>query len=483
MWRVIKVFLWFLALVAIPICAYGEELTFNSLYSKHIGLGAWALALASAIFAGALVYFTGGAAKPLVTQIATWIGQMAGLSGDAATGFGLALLGGGAAAGVNWSVSTTSAVMAALISFSGSVATEETIRRHSAEYDRAKLISAFAGMPAIPLPIETSGSVPYEATIKYLHDNYKNTALRSDRINQQVISSAIDQLERMKVQAMSDSRGMFLLAVLYQMRGKQGDCESCYSLCLNILELETAMGTKTNKLTAPIALKAVCALGMHHEEASSALGLFEDVVKIETSSVMVPLATAVFADRYVMREDVFNADGVIRLLEAGKGLEEKRIKDLYTMSLLTRYNLKLNEYWSGLELIYKKYRVPEKQEKVFPRQAVTRLYGKYMELTDHCGRMEKFVKTIDPKDHYWLQWWNKKEISRIQQALSNLEASFKRHRNNRKRALMYKDQLLGSTAPEKSAGLWLGLVSLLIVAFIIGLSLARLGNAPRKIYK
>jgi hypothetical protein len=426
-----------------PLGCPADELTFNSLYTKEIGIGSWVVAFASAIFAGALVYFSGGAAEPLIAQVATWIGSLAGLSGQAATNFGLALLGGGAAQGAQWGINATSAIMAALISFSGSMATEESLKRFNGGYDKSRLATAFAGLPVIPLPVDDSGSVAYETTIKYLHNNYKETSLRSDRANKEVISSAIDRLERMKVQSGSDSRAMVLLATLYQMRPEKGDCEKCFNLCQRTIDLERAKGTSVDKLTVPLALKAVCALGMPREIASTALGDFEKVVLAESGSVMVPVATAVFADRYSMREDIFSAKGVMKLLKAGSTLDEKRIRDLFTLCLLTRYNLKLNEYWSGLDLARRRLENEETKGPP-PVNSVKQMFSRYMELTAHCGAMVEYLKGISPEDHYWLTWWNKKEISRLQEALTSLEASFEKHKKNRDKAREYRDQILAA---------------------------------------
>lgn len=88
----------FLAMVSLPaISIAADQSTFESFY-KGSAVIYWTFGALLAIAGGAFIFFTGGAASPIVAGMGTWVGSMMGYSGIAATNAGLALLGGGSLA-------------------------------------------------------------------------------------------------------------------------------------------------------------------------------------------------------------------------------------------------------------------------------------------------------------------------------------------------------------------------------------------------
>lgn len=91
--------------------------------------------------------------------------------------------------------------------------------------------------------------------------------------------------------------------------------------------------------------------------------------------------------------------------------------------------------------------------------------------------MRTYLKSIDPSDHYWLEWWNRKEIDRLQEALAGLRASFEKHGQNADNARLRRDNIFDRIRSRGVDTLWLGLAGALVVIMIIAVSVAGLRPA------
>ncbi len=137
----------------------------------------WSGIALAAIGAGAAVYLSAGTLTPAVTSIGTWIGGMAGLSGAAATSYGLALMGGGSLAAGGLGVKGGAALLTVALSLSGSVASETaTLALEAGEKWAAAsgdLSRASASkLTTLPLPIVEFGPEEYRVAVRLIKGGY-----------------------------------------------------------------------------------------------------------------------------------------------------------------------------------------------------------------------------------------------------------------------------------------------------------------------
>ncbi|ATX81710.1 hypothetical protein Ga0123462_0841 [Mariprofundus ferrinatatus] len=173
--------------------ASSDGATFESLYktSSHIG---WIAAATLAAIAGAVIFFTGGTASPVVIGIGSWVGGMMGFSGIAATNAGLALLGGGSMASGGLGMLGGTALIVASLTFSTDIVMDYTVGRAINAYEYSNLIERSKGMTTLPPPKNKSGSETYKNALLVL-DNLDNKKAIQDNENQAILKVAIQQLK------------------------------------------------------------------------------------------------------------------------------------------------------------------------------------------------------------------------------------------------------------------------------------------------
>ena len=167
-----------------------EQATFAAFYVENSYVG-WIIAGAVALIAGAVIFFTGGTASPIVVGVGTWIGNMAGLSGIAATNYGLALLGGGSIISGGFGVIGGVAVLTTALTFSTEVVIDYTLSNVVSKYNYHKFVDDSKKMLTLPIPQNERGSDSYEDTIEYLKDNIKKKDTLFSNANQKVLEQAL----------------------------------------------------------------------------------------------------------------------------------------------------------------------------------------------------------------------------------------------------------------------------------------------------
>lgn len=197
----IKSLLWLIVVSActLPLQAadYG---TFESFYVVPLlSPWEWAAIIVGTIAVAAFTFVTfggGAAAAPAwMATVGSWIGSTAGLSGIAASNFGLALLGGGATAAGGLGVAGGVAVLIAATDLSVGVAGYATSVALE-QWDRAKYIEANKDMMTLPLPRNSNGGDAYEETMEYLEENYNKDKPISDAENQKILRQAANKLQK-----------------------------------------------------------------------------------------------------------------------------------------------------------------------------------------------------------------------------------------------------------------------------------------------
>ncbi len=206
--------------------AYASEFsTFEAFYKETSSIG-WLIAAIFAVIAAAVIYFTGGTASPIVVSIGTWIGNMMGLSGIAATNAGLALLGGGSIASGGFGIIGGVAVLTAALSFGTDVVIDFTAGKIISEYSYSRFAEQSKSMTTLPIPRNDDGTKSYKAAVKILVDDINSDEPISSNYNQRIIRKALRTLEKTDDSTFfSDKIGL----------GEKSKKESLYSLLYFLL--------------------------------------------------------------------------------------------------------------------------------------------------------------------------------------------------------------------------------------------------------
>jgi len=180
--------------------AYIESATFESFYDPSFNQSSsYSLVIAGvlALITGFAIFITGGTASPIILSIGSWLGAISsGLSGVAATNYGLALLGGGSIASGGFGVLGGASLLAAALTFTTEVIFDYTLDSVVNEYKYSRLIEQSKDLPSLPLPINISGSAIYENSIELLTDFDKNSPFSS--YNKKLIDKIIVRLNNNK---------------------------------------------------------------------------------------------------------------------------------------------------------------------------------------------------------------------------------------------------------------------------------------------
>jgi hypothetical protein len=170
-----------------------ETTDFSSFYKESLSIW-WAVAvLFSVIAVIGVIIGTGGTASPIVLSIGTWVGNLMGLSGVAATNAGLALLGGGSLASGGFGVLGGTVVLTAVFTFSQDVIIDYGFSKVYTEYKYHSFVNDSKNMTTIPLPKNTEGPDVYEKALVIL-ENIDKEAPYSSYENNLIINKAFDVL-------------------------------------------------------------------------------------------------------------------------------------------------------------------------------------------------------------------------------------------------------------------------------------------------
>jgi len=154
-------------------CFAGEVVTFESFYVPSHTIG-WILAGVGALIAGAVVFFTGGTASPIVVSIGTALGNAMGYAGAVATNVGLATLGGGAVAAGGLGMAGGAALLTVALTFSTEIVIDYGCTTAFHAYDQHKFIEASRTMATLPWPKNDDGPDPYENAFERLEKLQEN---------------------------------------------------------------------------------------------------------------------------------------------------------------------------------------------------------------------------------------------------------------------------------------------------------------------
>ncbi|MBV5330757.1 MAG: hypothetical protein JZU65_24510 [Chlorobium sp.] len=174
-----------------------ESATFEAFYKQSGSSIAWISAVVLAFIAAGTVFFTGGTASPIVVTIGTWIGNMMGLSGIAATNAGLALLGGGSIAAGGFGIAGGTLVLTAALSFGTDIVFDSAINDgvdlyHSYKYE--KFVEQSKSMSNLRVPVNEEGPKSYKETVIFLKEKIIEDQPISSNQNTETFNEGIERL-------------------------------------------------------------------------------------------------------------------------------------------------------------------------------------------------------------------------------------------------------------------------------------------------
>jgi hypothetical protein len=270
--------------------------SFKHFYTDSNIIG-WVVAAVVALVAGLVIFFTGGAASPIVVSVGTAIGNMAGLSGIAATNYGLALLGGGAVTAGGLGIAGGVALLTAALTFSTEVVINYAVSEIKSAYNYQKLVEQSRTLAILPPPQRTSGPEPYENSLEIL-EGFKKEQPHFSNANQAIFRKAIvaaymhvndpDQEDLLQIQT--------LLAYLYLATNQ-------YKLAVRHAEIAIHTARQLNfKSTLPAFIYAIGVLYQESMDFSDVnKNYFQHSVLAEPKNDLIPLVFSIYTSHIELR--------------------------------------------------------------------------------------------------------------------------------------------------------------------------------------
>jgi len=323
--------------------AYSAEVaTFEAFYKKSSVIG-WIVFAAFAIIAAATIYFTVGTASPIVTTIGTWIGNIAGLSGIAATNYGLALLGGGSIASGGFGIAGGMALLTLALEFSTGIAIDYAVNEIDSRYSYSKFVEQSKKMITLPLPQNDYGPDMYEEVFENL-DKINSEEGYASNYNQQIIQNAILRMDSFSMNELRDNRERIkvnsLYALLYFLVYDYHRAKEYADISIRLARIEQI------KRSLPAFIFAVSSLYEDKFDFNDITeNYFRYSVLAEPDNKLIPLMFAVYLDRLIGRyqDGSLNESAFRKVLYIA---DEDSIKEY----LPTNLTLVLARYFMGLKI-------------------------------------------------------------------------------------------------------------------------------------
>jgi hypothetical protein len=330
-----------LVVAASPIYA-GEVATFESFYTESGGFGFWGVLIgfSLAFIAGAVIFFSGGTASPIVVSIGTYVGTMMGYSGVVATNAGLALLGGGAIAAGGFGMVGGATIITAALTFGTEMVFDYTINTAVTAYSQAQFVEQSKEMVTLPLPRNTDGSDIYEDAIEILEKIDKDSSYSSP-YNQKIIENAIQYVKTSNWSSLSQKESLqldTLLALLYMNHHEYTKAKQSALLVIKRARMEQI------KRTLPALIYAVS--GLYEEKVDIShltQNFFNYAILAEPDNPIIPLAFVVYLDKIMFRfHDGLSKESHLRELVKIASKQEVEEHAVATLTLiLVRYFTRL----------------------------------------------------------------------------------------------------------------------------------------------
>jgi hypothetical protein len=321
------------------------SLSFGEYYSKA-GPAAywdWGLKAGLAIGAGVAIYVTGGTGGPIVSAIGTWVGNLAGLSGAAATKFGLAMIGGGSIASGGGGIAAGVAIITAALTFSKD-ALPAGANYILEKYDQTAFFERSRTLPVFPLPHDGQWTPRAKEVIAGLDKLYDKSKPHYDQRNHDTVKGVLGQISGIAAQeatAPKDVQRILIAQALLEFHngnmteaGKYArdaliirdveDVKDCGTgtICKLQRKANGAMDSVAEKGKAvkellpesikstikgpslPWAIIAASGLASAKPDVKASLNAFQKSLEFEPDNKLAPLVVAVYLDRLGLRQDI-----------------------------------------------------------------------------------------------------------------------------------------------------------------------------------
>lgn len=330
--------------------------TFVSFYEAKWTID-WVWAGLAALLVGILVFIgapvIGPIMAPAITAIGTSIGGLFGLSGIAATNFGLALLGGGALSAGGWGVLGGTTLLAATLTFGTEVVIDYSLGSLTTAYDQKKFEADSRTLMTLPFPRMKGDTDSVEAAIEELQpktfkDAWVCIQKRPDSLDvfkgcmagQQIppglrVKNAIARMKRHKptpkITMVDDEQRRTMLALLYFI-------DNDYQSAKREAKQAYALGLKNkHQPTLPAFIQSASQLYDESPSFRDSFARFEYVVKAEPDNALTPLLFATYLDRlsYRLNEGTARLADLKRIAGLAESLPSDERKMIVNHILLT----------------------------------------------------------------------------------------------------------------------------------------------------
>ena len=281
-----------------------DDVTFESFYKESSAIG-WIVAGVVAVLSVVAIVYSGGTATPAVTAVGTWIGNVMGLSGIAATNAGLALLGGGSIASGGFGIIGGTILLTGALTFGTEVIIDYTLGTVVDEYSYSKFTENSKNMMTLPLPKNTSGCDSYEDAVSILEDIDTEQPISSEA-SQIIIQNALKVLDveenDIDIDADEKAKKESLFALLYFVSNNYKESKKHAKLSIELANEADV------KHTIPSYIFATSSL---YDETFNYSELADNYLKYsfleESDNPLIPLLLSIHMDRMMYRY----SDGMI----------------------------------------------------------------------------------------------------------------------------------------------------------------------------
>ena len=442
--------------------ALTEQATFESFYIEDSYVG-WIIAGIAAVIGGLVIFFTGGTGSPIVVGVGTWIGEMAGLSGIAASNYGLALLGGGTIASGGLGIAGGVAIITVALSFSTDIVIDYTLGNVISKYSYSTFVNDSKKMPTLPIPQNESGTDSYESTIESLKANINNKETLFSNYNQKILQELIYSINDKRAQ---DKKLINLYIKEYNKVNSEKNTitselfinikennllsylyfvTSQYTLAKShaIYSIEKARTGKM-KRTLPAFIYATSSLyDLKFSFREITQNYFRYSVLAEPDNKLIPLMFAIYLDRvlYRMNDDMqLNYLSLNKIRDIAFQIKDKELRLQSVVVVMMRYFIRIKiEQQKILALTKTSNKLIKNSDKTL--KLVRKSYLEYQNLIKSLNiiiendKIQSYIQTNDKlKDLNTLYVKYQKNEKYLELQISNLE----KYQDNKSWYIFYK---------------------------------------------
>jgi hypothetical protein len=316
----------------------------------------------------------------VVGSIGTAIGNLFGLSGIAATNFGLALLGGGSIVSGGFGIAGGTAILAAALSFGTDVTLDYAVGKASSRYQAAQFVRYSKSMMTLPVPVNTNGSESVEAAGKALESKTTSDAVTCARKfpdNLDTFKKCITDLQKTQRQRVRDAiKAMSGFKETSKMTGPDVERKYAMLATLHFLDnnypaagraaerayIQGLRGSRTP--TLPAFVGAACMLYADQPNLVESYNRFNYSVTAEPDNPLTPILFAAYLDRlsYRLNDGAAGVPDLDRLRVLSQLLADDDRKLVIQQRLLNTYVMQvLVTQQRVLSLVRWEDRTPDEQ--------------------------------------------------------------------------------------------------------------------------